>query len=81
MRIVKEIPHPQFKISIFSWNDKYSIKIEIGTFEQVYKIKHSDVEGLAQVEQLIDETFLKGVMDRFLAMRTDFSETFKRNTI
>lgn len=81
MRIVKEIPHPQFKISVFSWNDKYLLKFEIGTFEQVYKIKHSDIEGLEQLEHLIDQDFLKGVMERFLAMRTDFSETYKRNTL
>jgi hypothetical protein len=30
----------------------------------------------------LDEAFLKGAMDRFLTMRTDFGEAFKRkNTI
>lgn len=78
MRIVKEIPHPQFKITIFSWNGKYIVKIEIGQFEQVYKINEMDVMGLDEVERMLDEDFLKGVMDRFLGMRSDFGEAFKR---
>lgn len=80
MRIVKEIPHAQFKITIFSWNDKYLVKLEIGQFEQVYKIKHTDVDGLEQVEKMIDEEFLAQSMQNFLQMRTSFSETFKRNS-
>jgi len=82
MRVVKDIPHPQFKITIFEINDKYLTKIEIGQFEQVYKIKKMDVLGLDEVENMLDEAFLKGAMERFLTMRTDFGEAFKRkNTI
>ena len=80
MRIVKEIPHPQFKITIFSWNSKYIIKIEIGQFEQIYKINEMDVLGLDQVEAMVDQEFLKGAMDRFLTMRSEFGATFKRNS-
>ena len=79
MRTVREIPHPQFKITVFSWNAKYIVKIEIGQFEQIYKINEMDVMGLDGIEAMLDEEFLKGCMDRFLTMRTDFGTTFKRN--
>ncbi len=81
MRIVKEIPHPQFKITVFSWNSKYIIKIEIGQFEQVYKISELDVLGLDEIENMLTDDFLKGVMDRFLTMRTDFAEAFRNKNI
>jgi hypothetical protein len=78
MRIVEEIPHPQFKITVFSWNNKYIIKLEIGQFEQVYKINEMDVTGLDDVKKLLSPEFLDKVMQRFLSMRTDFSEAFKQ---
>ena len=81
MRIVKEIPHPRFKITIFSWNGKYIIKIEIDQYEQVYKISEMDVMGIEELERMVDEDFLQGAMDRFLTMRTDFSEAFKRKNL
>jgi len=81
MRVVKEVPHAQFKITIFSWNEKYIIKIEIGQFEQVYKIKHLDVTGLDDVIERIDKEFLEEAMQRFMSMRSSFSEAFKRKNL
>lgn len=77
MRIVEEIPHPQFKITVFSWNNKYIIKIEIGQFEQVYKINDMDVSGLDDIHKMLNQDFLEKVMHRFMDMRTDFSEVYK----
>ena len=34
MRIIAELPHPDFKISILNMNQKYIVKIEQGTLEQ-----------------------------------------------
>ncbi|MDA8715236.1 hypothetical protein N9M27_05080 [Flavobacteriales bacterium] len=78
MRIVKEIPHRQFKITIFSWNGKFQIKIELDQYEQVFKIKEEDVEGIEDVVKMLDADFLKTTMQRFLTMRSDFAESFKR---
>jgi hypothetical protein len=77
MRVVAEIPHPQFKISIFSWNAKYIIKIELSSFEQVFKIKETEIGGLDDVLKLVNEPFLEGVMKNFLSMRTSFHESYK----
>ncbi|MDG2331690.1 MAG: hypothetical protein P8M05_08870 [Flavobacteriales bacterium] len=78
MRIVKEIPHRQFKITIFSWNGKFQIKIELDQYEQVFKINEQDVDGIDDVVNMLDADFLKTTMHRFLTMRSDFTESFKR---
>jgi hypothetical protein len=79
MRIIAELPHPEFKISILNMNRKFIVKIEKGAFEQSYKIAEADlVDDVNSVFELLDEEFLKTVAERFNAMREDFSESFKR---
>lgn len=79
MRIIAELPHPEFKISILNMNAKFIVKIEQGTLEQTYKIAEADlVEGVNSVFELLDEPFLKTVSTRFTEMRKDFKETFLR---
>jgi hypothetical protein len=79
MRIIAELPHPDFKISILSMNQKFIIKIEQGTLEQTYKIAEMDLtDGVNSVFELLDEEFLKKVGSRFIEMRTDFKDTYYR---
>ncbi len=79
MRTVAELPHPEFKITIFSMNMKYLIKFEQGTFEQTYKIAEADIlNGLDGVFELLDEEFFATVKARFLDMRKDFTASWKR---
>ena len=78
MRVVEEIPHSQFKITIFSWNNKYIIKIEIGQFEQSFKINESDVSGIDDIKLMLNDAFLSKVMNRFVEMRSDFADSFKK---
>lgn len=76
MRVIAEIPHPQLKITLFQWNGKYIIKIEIGQFEQVFKISEMDVSGVEDLKKLLNNDFLETVMERFLEMREDFNRSF-----
>lgn len=76
MRVIAEIPHPQLKITLFQWNGKYIIKIEIGQFEQVFKVSEMDVSGLEDLKKLLNDDFLESVMERFLDMREDFNRSF-----
>lgn len=79
MRILAELPHPEFKISIFTMNQKFIIKIEQGTLEQTYKLNEVDlVDGLNDVFKLLDEPFLKHVRSNFTAMRTAFIDAYNR---
>jgi hypothetical protein len=79
MRIIAELPHPEFKISILNMNQKFIIKIEQGTLEQSYKIPEMDLtDGVNSVFELLDEEFLKTVAARFISMRVDFKDTYFR---
>jgi len=80
MRTVAELPHPEFKITIFSMNQKFIIKFEQGTLEQVYKVAEMDItDGVNGVFQLLDESFTQSVALRFNEMRASFLDTYKRN--
>ncbi|SDP91702.1 hypothetical protein SAMN05428975_3588 [Mucilaginibacter sp. OK268] len=79
MRIIAELPHPDFKISILNMNQKFIVKIEQGALEQSYKIPEMDLtDGVNSVFELLDEEFLKKVGARFTEMRTDFKESYYR---
>jgi hypothetical protein len=68
MRVVGEIPHPELKITIFHWNNRYLIKLEAGLFEQTYKIHDYDVTSEEEVKKLVDEKFIKAALERFNQM-------------
>ncbi len=79
MRIVAELPHPEFKISIFQINGKLIAKFEQGAFEQSYKVAEMDItDGVNSIFELLDEAFLQTVSTRFAEMRKDFKATYSR---
>ena len=79
MRIIAELPHPDFKISILNMNQKFIVKIEQGSMEQSYKIPEMDLtDGVNSVFELLDEEFLKKVGARFTEMRADYKDTYFR---
>lgn len=80
MRTIAELPHPDFKITIFAMNQKFIVKFEQGTLEQVYKIAESDVTGgVDGLFQLIDTEFAQSVSLHFDEMRKSFVDTYKRH--
>lgn len=79
MRVIAELPHPEFKISIFSMNQKFIVKIEKGILEQSYKLAEMDLtDGVNSVFEILDEEFLEGVATRFIDMGKDFKEAYYR---
>jgi hypothetical protein len=78
MRIVGEVPHPELKITLLSWNNRYLVKFEQGYLEQTYKIDQFDVSGDEAVKLILDTTFLDSVSQRFRAMDQDWSEAIRR---
>lgn len=78
MRVVADIPHPRYKIQIFQYNAKYLVKIELGQFEQIFKVAEGDVSGLDEVKRMVTEVLLKNALDRFLSMRTDWEDAFRQ---
>ena len=79
MRIIAELPHPEFKISILNMNQKFIVKAEQGTLEQSYKIPEMDLtDGVNSVFELLDEEFLTKIATRFNEMRKDYKDAYFR---
>lgn len=79
MRVIAELPHPEFKISIFSMNQKFLIKFEQGNLEQTYKVAEMDLtDGVNGVFEILDEPFYKSVSERFKSMRQEFKAAYHR---
>lgn len=81
MRLVKDIPHEKYKIQLFQYNGKYILKIELGQFEQTYKIGDTDVYGVEDVEKMITPQLLKNSLSRFVEMRADWGEAFTNKNL
>lgn len=77
MRLLKDIPHDRYKIQLFNYNAKYIVKIELGQFEQTFKIGETDVYGLEDVERMITPELLSNALKRFVEMRADWEASFK----
>jgi hypothetical protein len=78
MRVVSEIPHPVFKITVFAWNGKYLIKIEQGMLEQTYKVSELDLTGEEDIKKLLDTQFLEEVGKRFMEMNSSVFDALER---
>jgi hypothetical protein len=68
MRVVGEIRHPELKITIFHWNNRYLIKLEAGLFEQTFKVQEYDVASEEDVKKLVTEEFIQSAINRFNQM-------------
>jgi hypothetical protein len=79
MRVIAELPHEVCKITIFSMNQKFIIKMEKGVYEQSYKISEIDLtDGVDGVFKILDDEFMQTVAERFKLMREDFTAAFNR---
>lgn len=76
MRLIADIPHEKYKIQLLNYNAKYIVKIELGQFEQTFKIGETDVMGVEEVKNMLTPELLSNCLQRFLGMRTDWEEAF-----
>ncbi len=65
MRVIGEIPHPNCKITIFHWNNRYLIKFEQGSLEQTFKIQEFDLASESDIKLLISEDFIQIALRQF----------------
>ncbi len=80
MRVIAELPRPDCKITIFSMNMKYLVKVEKGMLEQTYKLSESELlDGVNSVFQILDEEFIQTVLERFKLMAQDFKAAYLRH--
>lgn len=81
MRLIKDIPHERYKIQVFNYNGKYIVKIELGQFEQTFKIGETDVYGLEDIERMISPELLSNALKRFVEMRADWEKAFNQKNV
>lgn len=74
MRVVKEISHPECKITIFNWNNKYLIKLEVGPFEQTFKINETDLTGEEDLYKILNKDFISDAVARFADMSRSIAD-------
>ena len=74
MRVVAEIPHPECKITVFHWNNKFLIKLELGPFEQTFKISELDLVSESDIGKILNEDFIDQAMARFADMSRSLDE-------
>lgn len=68
MRVVREIHNDRCKITVFSWNAKYLIKLEQGDLEQTYKVDEMDVISEDDIDEILNEQFISEAMKLFKSM-------------
>ena len=82
MRIVGQIEHPILKITVMQMNNRYVLKLEANMLEQTYKFNEDDnLRTMADIEKIVDETFLNECIKRFSDMNKSRGETYQRNIL
>ena len=56
---------------------KYLIKLEQAGMEQTYKIDEWDLTDESEIEEIINEQFIKKTVERFKEMGKDLDEAMK----
>ena len=82
MRIVGYIEHPVIKITVMQMNNRYVLKLEANMLEQTYKFNEDDnLRTMADIEKMVDESFLNECLKRFSDMNKSRGETYQRNIL
>jgi len=80
MRIIGYIEHPRLKVTAFKMDTKLSVKFETGMLEQTYKFRmQQGLEGLADLQKLVDETFAAKVEEQFAIMQKASFAAYERH--
>lgn len=78
VRVVSEILHPECKITIFHWNNRYLIKLEKGHLEQTYKVQEYDVSSEAEVRSMLTEDFIGQALKTFEEMHLNLQQAIQK---
>lgn len=77
MRIAGYISHPSLKITIFHYENRYSLKFENALYEQTFKIRPIDgLNNEEDIRNLVNPEFLQEVEARFVSMHKQMSNVY-----
>lgn len=66
MRLLANIPHPVLRISIFTNDNRFSLKFEAGLYEQTYKFRDGDgFDDVDAIVSLVTESLCQDVLNIF----------------
>ncbi len=69
MRIIGEIEHPVYKITVFSMNNRVSVKIEDQMIEHVFKFRDgSGIDNMDDIRAFINDGFMDKVDESFSSL-------------
>jgi hypothetical protein len=69
MKIIGDIPHPVYKVTLYAWNNRYLLKIEHGMYEQTYKVDETEVDSAETFRHLLASDFGQKVRQVFISMQ------------
>lgn len=73
MRIIGEIPHEKYKITVLGMNNKVTIQLEDRQVTQSFTFRDgSGVDNMASAQKFLNQTFLTKIDARFKAMKEDY---------
>lgn len=72
MRVIKEFTQEEIRISVFSWNNKYILKYELGPMEQTFKVSEMDILEESDLDAFLEGDFFERVKIRFGEMGKTF---------
>ncbi len=68
------------QISVFSNDGRFPVQFELSGQSQIYRFRHSEqLKGLSDVKALIDDEFVAGVFQQFIAMQALQSKLVDRH--
>ncbi len=77
MRLVRQIPHEHFLISLHQYNDNYLLSITLDDYQQQFKVPVSSISDLEQLEQQLTPAFYSACLQDFIRMRERWLQLLK----
>lgn len=77
MRLVRQIPHDHFLISLHQYNDNYLLSITLDDYQQQFKVPVSSITNLDQLEQELTPAFYSACLQDFIRMRERWLQLLK----
>ncbi|MDP4595581.1 MAG: hypothetical protein NWS92_01290 [Crocinitomicaceae bacterium] len=77
MRLVRQIPHEHFLVSLHQYNDNYLLSITLDDYQQQFKVPVSDLQNIDQFEQLLSPAFYSACLQDFIRMRERWLQLLK----
>ncbi|MBK7343214.1 MAG: hypothetical protein IPJ06_09040 [Saprospiraceae bacterium] len=66
MRVVGEIPHPVYKITLFHYQDRWTLQIANGPYQfRTTVMQMPGMDTVEDIQQLVNEAFLLQARDLF----------------